>query len=246
MKDLFSAQADLYAKYRPVYPGSLYEFILGLVKRREIAWDCATGNGQVACVLASHFQHVRATDISDGQLQHAVRQKNIQYSISPAEQTPFDDNIFDLITVAQAYHWFDGTKFCAEATRVGRPGAVVAIWGYDLAYTNSPVDKLVREWNFDILSPYWEKERKHVYTHYDDLPFTFERLDTPEFQIEVRWKREELVGHMRTWSALQRMRTHVGEGPFEQIVARISDAWKSNDTKQFIFPLFLKVGRVKK
>src|SRR5947209_15554910 len=105
-KDLFSSQADVYAKYRPTYPQELFDYILRFVKERESVWDCATGNGQAANVLANYFQTVEATDISEAQLKNAVKKENIYYQICPAERTPFADNSFDLITVATAYHWF--------------------------------------------------------------------------------------------------------------------------------------------
>ena len=246
MKDLFSTQAELYAKYRPVYPSELFDFILSFVQRKDAALDCATGNGQVARILAPQFRRVCAVDISENQLSHAVRLDNIEYSVCRAEQTPFGDNCFDLITVAQAYHWFDGSHFCREATRVARSGAIVAIWVYDLAYSNSPIDKIVQHWNFDILSPYWEQERKHVYTHYANLPFEFERIPSPEFQIVVDWTCDELVGHLRTWSALQKMKQQVGDGAFREVVDKITRTWGNDSRKRFTFPVFVKIGKVRK
>ncbi len=71
MKDNFSRQAAGYARYRPSYPPELFDFILSYVKERTIAWDCATGNGQTAIVLAGLFEKVYATDISRKQLDQA-------------------------------------------------------------------------------------------------------------------------------------------------------------------------------
>ena len=246
MKDLFSTQAKLYARYRPVYPPELFNFILSFVQQRDSALDCATGNGQVARTLAAHFSRVCAVDISESQLSHAIKLENIEYSVYRAEQTPFSDSSFDLITVAQAHHWFNGPKFCREATRIARPGAIIAIWGYDLTYSGSPIDSIVHHWNFDILAPYWEEERKHVYTHYDHLPFEFERIPAPEFRIVVDWKSEELIGHLRTWSALQKMKQRVGDGAFRTVVDEITRMWGNDDRKRFTFPIFLKLGRVRK
>jgi SAM-dependent methyltransferase len=229
-----------------VYPPQLYDFILAFVERKDAALDCATGNGQVAGALASSFHIIHAIDISEDQLSHAVQQRNIEYSVCRAEQTAFDDNSFDLITVAQAYHWFDGAQFCSEAKRIGRAGGVVAIWGYDLAYSSSPIDSIVRHWNFDILAPYWEPERKHVYTHYEDLPFEFERIPAPEFEIVVDWTCEELIGHLNTWSALQKMKRQVGDGAFQKTVREIRHSWGSDGKRRFILPVFLKLGTVRK
>src|SRR5882672_948119 len=122
MKDLFSAQAKQYAAFRPTYPEALYDFIFQHVHGNENAWDCATGNGQVAQRLARQFKKVYATDISQKQLDQASPANNIHYAVSPAESTPFPDHQFDLITVGQALHWFDLDKFYAEVKRVIKPG----------------------------------------------------------------------------------------------------------------------------
>ena len=57
-KDRFSEQAENYALYRPVYPEELFTYIISFVKVKEIAWDCATGNGQSAVSLSRHFKKV--------------------------------------------------------------------------------------------------------------------------------------------------------------------------------------------
>ena len=185
-------------------------------------------------------------DISANQVHHAVQSHNIDYCVCRAERTPFADNSFDLITVAQAYHWIDAPRFCDEATRIARPRGIVAIWVYDLAYSMSPIDAIVRHWNFEILSPYWEPERKHVYTHYESLAFEFESIASPKFEIEVSWNCEELVGHLKTWSALQTMKRKVGDRAFQETVQQIQAAWGVEDKRRFVFPVFLKLGRVKK
>src|SRR5688572_2580381 len=104
-KDLFSSQSKAYAAFRPTYPAELYEFIFRNTKNFVLAWDCATGNGQVAQDLSKRFKKVYATDISQQQLDEAFKVTNIQYSVSKAEQTNFPDSSFDLITVGQALHW---------------------------------------------------------------------------------------------------------------------------------------------
>src|SRR5690606_18757097 len=103
--DHFSNQAELYAKYRPSYPDELFEEIYRHIEGKKTAWDCGTGNGQVAEKLSLTFEKVYATDISEAQLKHAIRKENIVYSCHPAENTPFSSGLFDLVTVAQAIHW---------------------------------------------------------------------------------------------------------------------------------------------
>ena len=118
MKDNFSAQAYAYARFRPGYPPQLFDFLFGLCRQFECAWDCATGNGQIAAVLSERFGQVEATDISEKQLQQAPQKSNIRYRVEPAETPSFTDASFDLIAVGQSAHWFDFDKFYPEVARV--------------------------------------------------------------------------------------------------------------------------------
>ena len=68
-KDHFSAHASAYTRYRPGYPEALFVYLASLSPVRDLAWDCATGNGQTAHGLAPHFAR---TDASDDQIAHAA------------------------------------------------------------------------------------------------------------------------------------------------------------------------------
>ena len=129
-KDLFSGHSKIYATFRPTYPEKMYDIIFSSVRNKDVAWDCATGNGQAAQRLAKEFRKVYATDISDKQIAEAPSMENISYSVSRAESTDFPENQFDLITVGQAIHWIDTKQFYREVVRTSKPDGVIAIWGY--------------------------------------------------------------------------------------------------------------------
>jgi ubiquinone/menaquinone biosynthesis C-methylase UbiE len=162
MKDNFSKQADVYAKYRPTYPAALFDFVVNNIADKQTAWDCATGNGQSAKELSRHFSKVYATDISQKQMDNAYQANNIFYSLQPAEQTNFDDHSFDLITVSQALHWFNFEKFYKEVNRVGKQGSWLAVWMYALLRISPDIDKLIDRYHFETLKDYWDNERKYV------------------------------------------------------------------------------------
>jgi ubiquinone/menaquinone biosynthesis C-methylase UbiE len=245
-KDLFSKQAETYARYRPTYPQELFDHILQQVPQRRQAWDCGTGNGQAARVLADHFDEVQASDISDAQLKNAVRRPNIHYYNCPAEQTPFADDSFDLITVATAYHWLDWKKFKAEATRVGRPQAIVAIWAYNLVIAeDEAIHKLIRHFYYDVVKSYWDPERRYVEESYTTVEFDFDPLPSKDFESRVQWSREELVGYLESWSAVQNYIKKNNTSPLDQIREELHNLWPgSNERKNFTFPIFLRMGRV--
>lgn len=245
MKDNFSRQAESYAKYRPAYPSALFDFVLAQIVHRQNAWDCATGNGQSAKVLAKHFENVSATDISQKQIDNAEKATNIQYSVQPAEQTSFDDNTFDLITVSQALHWFNFEKFYAEAKRVAKQDSWIAVWMYSLLRISKEIDAIIETYHFQTLEKYWDNERKYVDSNYTTVPFPFKEIKTPVFLIEYHWTIEELEGYFNTWSALQKFITANNYNPIPELIQQIQPHWKE-DKMKIIFPLHLRMGQINK
>jgi ubiquinone/menaquinone biosynthesis C-methylase UbiE len=246
-KDLFSAQADVYAKYRPTYPKELFNYILSFVKERNVAWDCATGNGQAAQALAEYFEKVEATDISEAQLNNAFQKENIHYQVAQAEHTPFDDNSFDLITVATAYHWLNWDGFHKEATRVGKKDCVVAVWSYHLfTCEDENVEKIIRHFYYDITAPHWDAERKFVDEKYTTIKFDFSPLPSKDFDIQLAWTKEQFLGYLQSWSAVQNYIKQKGSSPIDLIIDDVNAVWKDGEQKAIHFPLFLRIGRVEK
>jgi len=246
-KDLFSKQSDLYARYRPTYPKELYDHILSFVKEKNIAWDCATGNGQAAVVLAEHFKKVIATDISASQIEKAIKKDNIEYLVCPAESTPFDDNTFDLVTVAQAYHWINWKEFKKEVVRVSKPGAIIAIWVY---FRNMPGDKKVDDAIFsfyeNVTKPYWDQARKFVEEMYETVEFDYELLPVKQFETTLNWQREDMIGYISSWSAIQKYIKVKGHSPMPIIEEEINKLWPKGEVKKVNFPIYLKLGRINK
>jgi ubiquinone/menaquinone biosynthesis C-methylase UbiE len=244
MKDNFSVQADLYAQYRPDYPQELYDLLLINTPNSEFAWDCATGNGQVAVVLANFFEKIEATDISQKQLDKAPPHPNITYSVCPAEKTPFPGHIFDLVTVAQALHWFKFDDFFKELKRVAKPNATVAFWGYEVNHVSPEVDAIVDDFYNNIVGPYWDSERKHIENRYADVKFSLNDLKDYEFSMQKHWSFEQYVGYYNTWSSVQHFIKVNDYNPVEQLAEKMKEFWPDNEVKTVTFPVFLKIGKV--
>src|SRR5690349_15303419 len=128
--DHFSGLASRYADFRPHYPAALFDYLAALVPGNAQVWDCAAGNGQASIDLAQRFSKVIATDASPEQIASATARHNVEYRVALAEQSGLADTSVDLVTVAQALHWFDLNRFFAEVQRVLKPGGVLAIWTY--------------------------------------------------------------------------------------------------------------------
>lgn len=244
-KDLFSQQAAIYAKYRPVYPVALYDHLSALVTDHSTAWDCATGNGQAAVELTRFFDQVFATDISEKQLQQATPHEKITYYIAPAHASGLPDKSVDLITVAQAYHWFDFEAFHKEVVRVAKPGAVVAVWGYSLIQSADAIlNTLIHDFYKQKTGPYWDAERKYVDDHYATVPFPYREFPAPIFRIGVQWTKEDLAGYFNTWSSMQHFMKANGYNPVDALAETIKSVWPEEEARSFYFPLFVRAGVV--
>ncbi len=239
--DRFSGHAALYARYRIEYPTELYDFVLAHVPSRYAAWDCATGNGQVAGTLANHFVRVDATDISQSQLDLAVQRQNIHYAVSAAEKTPFADASFDLVTVGQALHWFNVLAFNAEVRRVLKPGGVVAEWGYGLNQVGPEIDALVQYFYQEVVGPFWDPQRKHTEDEYTSLAFPFAHAKRTTFVVRQVWDAERFLNYLRTWSSVQKYRQHHGSDPVDGFASQLQYAWGPGE-RDVQFPVFLRLG----
>ena len=242
MKDRFSNHAKQYATFRPTYPEALYDFILAQINATSVAWDAGTGNGQVATRLAQTFDQVIATDISEAQLSHAPRKENIIYRVGDEMIPSIQNNSIDLITVAQAIHWFDRPKFYQEVNRVLKPDGIIALWGYGLIEIDSAIDVIIKSFYTQEVGSYWDIERKHIDNHYQSIGFPFQEIKSPAFSMQFRWNLSQLKGYLSTWSAVQKFKRERTEDPVEKLVDRIEPLLP--DFFHVSFPLFLRIGRV--
>lgn len=243
-KDHFSRRATDYAKFRPQYPRALFEFIAANSPDEQLALDCATGNGQAAIALAEFFQRVIAIDASAQQVENARPNKRVEYRVAAAEGSELAASTCDAITVAQALHWFRLDDFYAEARRLLRPEGLLAVWTYHHLRISPGIDAIVRRYHDEVVGPFWPPERKMVGRAYLDLPFPFEEIEAPEFQIEVRWSLEQLLGYLRTWSATHRFRAANLRDPAEFIANDLAQQWNDSEPEKLVvWPLTVRVGR---
>ena len=240
-KDHFSQHAESYAEARPLYPAALFAYLSDLCGSHQLAWDCATGNGQAARGLAPHFDKVIATDASQAQLDHTTVVDNIDYRQCSAEQPVLDTGSADLITVAQALHWFDTERFFANAGRILKPEGILAVWIYGQFEVDSAVEQVVAKLYEDVLGEFWPEERRLVERFYDDIEFPFVQLATPEFHMSLLWSLQQLTNYLMSWSATQRYIKHHGNNPLDLVSDELALAWGSEQQREILWPLTVKV-----
>jgi ubiquinone/menaquinone biosynthesis C-methylase UbiE len=223
---LFSTVAREYATFRPGYPPELFAWLARAAPRRDAAWDCGCGSGQASTALAEHFAVVHATDVAPEQIAAAKPHARVKYSVAPAEHSGLPAASVDLVTVAQALHWFDVDAFYAEALRVARPGAVLAVWNYPRpCFVDAELDRRFLEFYDGVVGPYWPPERRHIEANYKTLPFPFEELPHPEFGLMLRWNLEQVLGYVGSWSATARYREARGYDPEPLLRESLQDFW---------------------
>lgn len=243
-QDHFSTQADAYARFRPTYPDALYAWLASMVSARELAWDCGTGSGQAAVALAAHFTRVIASDPSREQIAHAMPHARVHYVVASAEQPSVEAMGADLVTVAQALHWFDCARFYPALERVLAPGGLFAAWGYGLMRITPAVDAIVTRYYSAIVGPYWPPDRRHIESGYRTLPFPLDEITAPAFSMSAEWTLADLLGYLDTWSATRRYLKERGDHPLERVRPELAKAWGGAPTRPITWPLFLRAGRI--
>jgi len=225
-KDHFSGQAVEYAKFRPRYPDKLFEYLASISPRHELAWDCATGNGQAAVGLARHFDSVIANDASAQQIASAEPNDRISYRVAPAEASGIDSASADLILVAQALHWFDIDRFFTEAKRVLKENGALAISSYNILEIAPEIDAIIWKFYRETTGRFWPPERELVETNYKSIRFPFAELPPLRFEMRERWNLHRLAGYLRTWSATQKFIGARGFDPVDSVVEELGTVGK--------------------
>ena len=243
-KDTFGAAADAYRAWRPTYPDALFWYLASLCPERKGALDCATGNGQAAIDLARYFDRVAAFDSSREQIAAAPPHPRIEYRVGTAEALPFPELKFDLVTAAQAAHWFDLTKFYSELRGVMAPRGVIAIWGYSYCRIDAEIERVVAERLLAPIEPYWAQGNRVILEHYRTIQFPFSEIAWPGFTATRVWTRAGFLNYLRTWSAYTRYLAVHGVDLMPALDRALADLWPDAETKPVIFDLVGRVGRI--
>jgi SAM-dependent methyltransferase len=206
MMNYFSHQtaAERYARHRPYFHPLVVERIrafLGLKRPLEVALDVACGTGQSALALTEIARSIVATDLAPSMLAQAPAHERIRYVEAPAEQLPVPDERADLMTVSLAFHWFDRSRFLAEARRVLRAEGALVIYSNGF-YGRMEENPAFARWNRESYLTRYPTPARH------DQPFTDEDARASGFQFvgrerytnEISFSPEQLAQYLMTQS----------------------------------------------
>lgn len=237
--ELLFQRGSQYQQFRPTYPPSLFLWLADQSTARDRALDLGCGSGQASRGLEPWFRQVVGADISHEQLLAAPASQS-HYLVSQAHQLPLPGASLDLITVAQAYHWFDQTAFQAEAARTLRPGGVLALISYGVCEVEG-LEGMIRDFHDGPLGPWWPAERAQVVAGYPDASLPWPALPYPGDIITRDWTASDMLGYLDTWSALVQA-ARAGEYPMDDFAPRLRQAW-GNELRTVRWPLRVRAWR---
>ncbi|MDX1377253.1 MAG: class I SAM-dependent methyltransferase, partial [Anaerolineales bacterium] len=178
------------------------------------------------------------------QIAHAHPHPKVEYRVESAEQVSLETASVNLVTVAQAVHWFDFDKFYAEVKRVLEPGGILAVWTYHLPEISPQTDKALFKYYHEVLAGFWPERIDYLEERYRTLPFPFEELSPLSFAMETTWTLGQLAGFLDSWSATQKYREQKGKHPLEQIWEELSSDWTDEKEQRLTrWPLYFRIGR---
>lgn len=234
-----------YARFRPEYPAELAVFLADSAPGRDRAVDVGCGNGQLTVRLAARFDEVVGVDPSADQIANAQARAGVRYVCASAESLPLPDRSASLVTAAQAAHWFDLPAFYAEARRVGRPGAVIALVSYGVLQLEGELAGPFERFYRDGVGPWWPPARKLVDDGYRDMSFPFAELDAPPLDIRLSWDLDGFLGYISTWSAVQRLLEAGHEEVLQAFTREISALWgEPTSRRPLTWPINMRVGKL--
>ena len=128
-KSFLNAGED-YDRFRPGFPEEAADAVLPVAV--QTALDLGAGTGKFTERLVPRADRVIAVEPSE-QMLAVLRAKlpDVEAYVGTAEEIPVPDNSVDVVTVAQAFHWFDRDPACAEIRRVLVPGGTLGLlWNH--------------------------------------------------------------------------------------------------------------------
>ena len=175
MKTAFDHIAAEYDTYRPSYPPEVLKHLESLLDSpgspqhdasrldrepvRATVVDVGAGTGIFSRQLAARGWRVIAVDPSATMLREGIVDRtNATYDrrrlhpvAAGAEQIPIASDSVDLITAAQAFHWFNPPIALAEFARILRPGGAIALMWNNRDPERHPIvnqfENLIRHYN---------------------------------------------------------------------------------------------------
>jgi len=79
---------------------------------------------------------------------------------------------------------------------------------------------------------------------YKTVEFDYELLPVKDFETTLNWQREDMIGYISSWSAIQKYIKVNGHSPIPMIEKELINLWPKGEVKKVSFPIYLKLGKI--
>ena len=268
-----AAHAQLYSKFRPIYPQKILDIISGFISRNGggfgVAVDVACGSGQSTFYLSSRFQNCFGFDISEAQVECAQQKhrelnvRNVSFKVANAASLPLENASVDLVSCAQAWHWMDPDQLYHEADRVLKPKGCLAVYGYgNCRLLNQECNRLVSHFYSSTLKGFWNDRRRHIDQLYQEVSLPYQNSERHDLDsgISSSMKLPHFIGYVSSWSGYQNYcDRNPGNSVLEDLQQNMEGVLKEDDSGcktqvssgsdssslvvDVVFPVFLILGQ---
>jgi len=244
----FSSRVENYVRYRPSYPSAVLDLLkseCGLTADSVIA-DIASGTGIFTRMLLENGNHVFGVE-PNADMRNAGEEFLHAYSYftsvaGTAEATTLADHSVDLVTAAQAAHWFDREKARREFIRICRPGGWTVLLWNERRTGSTPFlrdyEELLLEYGTDYQEVRYERTIQQIETFFAPSPFQLRIFD---YQQEFDYP--GLEGRLLS-SSFTPQEGDAGHAPMLSGLRRIFDAHRVNDRVTFEYDTRVYYGQL--
>jgi len=244
----FSSRVENYVRYRPGYPPDVLELLknkCGLTSDSVIA-DIASGTGIFTRMLAKNGNRVFGVEPND-EMRRAGERLLESYSgfksiAGTAEETTLPDHSVDIVTAAQAAHWFDREKARGEFIRILKPGGWLVLLWNERRTDSTPFlreyEHLLLAYGTDYREVRHERTTAEIADFFSPSPF---RSSTLEMRQEVDYA--GLEGRLLS-SSYTPMPDHKNYEPMLRELRRIFDAHQDNGSVSLDYNTLVYYGRL--
>lgn len=199
-----------------------------------------------------------ATDISEPQIQRAIPHSRVKYIHSKPSLSNDNllsrigpENSVDLVTVAQAVHWFDLPNFYSVVTRLLKtPGGIIAVWCYNDVVVSPTFDPIMTRFHMTTL-PYWDPKIQFVFDAYKTLTFPFEKVGLGSegqplaLDIPKTVSFEGFLRMLKSWSAVITAKEIGVDLLSEKVVKEFEMGWGGSQlVRSVVYKAFMIAGKV--
>lgn len=242
----FNNRVDNYVKYRPSYPQEIISFLENSIQfnNKFIVADIGSGTGILSKIFLDNGNIVFGIEPNEPMRKKAEELLKNYFSFKSingtAEQTTLENESVDLITAAQAFHWFDAEKTKAEFKRILKPsGFCCLIWNERLNV--SPFEKAYEELLFEYSTDYAKVDHRNIDDKKIDAFFSPHHVIKKSFSNKQIFDFAGLKGRLLS-SSYTPDENHPKHNAMLNSLKNIFDSFKQNNMVQFDYETKVYLG----